>query len=370
LKIVGSDRGQTRTGTLEIENVSDEARVIGIGTDARLMTMKSVEVAPQAKVQVPVFAEPGDGSMFEDVVHLSAGDWKLDIPVEVEALQQRLKMTADPAAVLRGAAGQPAEFAVLVENEGGRAITAKLAATAPFAIADANLTIAPGEKKQVKVASTAVPDGEHAVEISAENESLVRRIKVQFVAATSPAPGANSAARPPMPRTIANAEPPASSAGEAEVPAIQRRPPPSSGMPRLVDTPNAFSFPVEDVGTDRATLVWPTKLEPKGPFVVEERRLKMVPKQPLQVLWTPLPHVAFSSDQNSHRAALTGLQPATLYTLRVAANGQTLYTVQFTTKVKKPLFAFSWSSVVIGALVIALGLIGWRMWKGRQQSGW
>ena len=370
LKLATSEKGRTRTGSIEIENVSDEPRTIALTADARLMTEKSVEVAPHSKVQVPVFAEPGDGTNFEDVVHLSAGDWKAEIPVEVEALMQRLKLAVGASAGLRGMAGLPAEFPVIVENEGGRATTAKLAVTAPFSIGESNVALAPGEKKQVKVSCSAVPEGEHAVEITAENDALVQRIKVQFAATAGLPTAGKSPVQPSIPRLVASANAATLPNAETEAPEPPRAEPPSLASMSPADIPNRHEFPAQEVTSNQATLVWPASIEAKEPLEVQERRLIMTPNKSLQVNWVRIPNVTFNSEGKAMRAKLAGLAPAKLYTVRVVGSGQTLFTTQFSTKEKPPLLPFGWRTIVLTALAGVLCWLVWKKWKNRQPSGW
>lgn len=364
LRIPGGDRGQTRMTTLELENQSDQPQTVTIAADAKLMTEKSVLLPPKGKAQVPVFAEPGDGTGFQETLHLAMGEWKLDVPVEAEPLRPHLKWTPIPAQQLKGAGGQNVAVSAWLENEGGRPVSVSLSVNAPFEIASAKETLGAGEKKEVKLTAPALAAGTHEIELTAATDSAIERLKAVFVMEAVPStPSTKPVVSVPSPANVGEPAEPVVAA-EREYPARSLE----NTNPAWAQIPNAKGRFDRDVGVDRATLVFPAKIGPVADLHVEERVLSIGADKKLAVNWAAIPSPKIDVTVDPRHIDLTHLEPQRVYVVRVRSGAQTLFTSQFATLPKKPFI--NWRYVSLGAMLAVVGYLGWRRWKARQASGW
>ena len=57
-------------------------------------------------------------------------------------------------------------------------------------------------------------------------------------------------------------------------------------------------------------------------------------------------------------------------TVRARSGTGTLFTAQFTTKVKPPFLPFGWRGALLGGLFLLLAFLVWRWWKARRRTHW
>lgn len=376
LVLKASERGQTRSGALEIKNQTNEARTISVVADARLLTDKTVTLPPGEKVTLPVFAEPGDGAAFLDSIRLSEGDqWRTEIIVEAEPLRRMMKLIGPSPSTIPVPAGAAPSFEVAIENEGGRPLTAQLLVNSPFRAEEAKVTLGAGEKKSVRIVAEPLPGGEHVAEVTAQTDAALQRVAVTCVV-EKPAPPARAPVSA-MPAALGKPRSQPASLAESDDPAEDEPAERSRSVlaaprsTRMEDHPNALGLFHREVGDDRATLAWPAKLDGGAKnLVVEERKLGLVGAGDLAMTWAPMKSARIEAGTDPRTAELTGLAPSRQYTVRVRAGEETIFTAQFTTKQEKPWLSIGWQGGVLIALSVAAIALGWRVWRNRRVSGW
>jgi hypothetical protein len=135
------------------------------------------------------------------------------------------------------------------------------------------------------------------------------------------------------------------------------------------EIPNALGKFARNVGPDSATLDWPVRLGAGNNARVEERVLSRSEDGRLKIGWSPLDEVSITPVPGRVIAELRGLQPGTYYTVRVAigkdADASVLFTSDFRTVAKKPLFTSAWRTPM---LVVTLAVLVFAVWRSRRSS--
>lgn len=354
LKLTAQAGSQTRMGVLKIENHSAEDATVLVETGARLMTDRSVKVPAHGTSAMPVFADATTATAFDDTVKLSSKEWKATVPVRVVAVGAILKFTGQEVGI---AGSVPASAVATLENSGGEPVTVRLDVGRPFDV-ESRVVTAPARG-------------------SVEIPIFVRESLAGTFRSTLQAMGEGGSATVPVVAEIAEADAPQKPA--RKLPIAEENTPDSAAsdsapqesatslIPQDVrEIPNALGKFARATGENSALLDWPANLGPVENLRVEERVLSISANEELQIGWSQLPGVSFNPNGVRMTAELRGLKPGTLYTVRVVSadtDSPVLFTTDFGTAARKPLYTGSlWTPL----LVVALILLAYAVWRSRR----
>ena len=356
LKLTAQPGSQTRMGVLKIANHSEEEASVAIEVGARLITDRSVKVPAHGTSAVPVFADAAEGASFDDFVKLNSNEWKTSVPVHAVAVGAILKFSTSEVSIA-GDAGAVASGVAILENSGGEPVTVRLDVVRPFDVETRVVTAPPRGRVEVPILVRDAGAGTFRSTLKASGEG--GSATVALVAEISEPTVLRKAA--------ATAEPTDESRTRSEAAESTSENDDASLIPQNVrETPNALGQFGRATGIDSAKLEWPASLGALENARVEERVLSLSGNDDLQIAWSPLANVSITPGAENVTAELRGLKPGTFYTVRVVtgkdADTSVLFTADFWTAAKKPLYT---GSLRTPLLVAALCVLAYAVWRSR-----
>jgi hypothetical protein len=367
LKLAAQPGSQTRMGVLQILNRSGEEESVTVEVSARLMTDHIIRIPAYGTAAVPVFADAAESASFEDAVKLICNEWSASVPVHAIPVGPILKFAAGEL-IITGSTGRAVPSGVsILENTGGEAVTVRLDVGHPFEVENRVATAPARGSVEIPVFVRDSGPGTFASSLKAIGEGGAATLALK--AEIAEAPPERMLARPPN----ASALPAASTAPVPNEPQAA----PAENMPRdnvltpipmnAREIPNALGKFACNIGVNSATLDWPVSLGAGNNAHIEERVLSLSEDGKLQIGWSPLDEVKIAPAPGRVIAELHGLRPGTYYAVRVVAgNGEdasVLFTSDFRTVPKKPIFTAAWRTPM---LVITLAVLAFAVWRSRR----
>jgi hypothetical protein len=355
LKLTAQPGNQTRMGMMKIANRTDEEATVAVEAGARLLTDRMIKVPARGTSTVPVFADAAVGAAFDDMVKLSSREWNATIAVHAVAVGAILKFAANEVTITGNARGATPRGIATLENTGGEAVTVRLDVAPPFDVETRVVTAPPRGSVEIPIHVRDAAAGifHASLKASGEGGSAIVPVKAEI---GEPAP----------PRTSA---PPIAVAAEdsADIKPGQDKPQDDS-MPLIPlnvrEIPNALGTFVRSVEKDTASLEWPANLGPVEGARIEERVLSLSGNDELQIAWAPLADATITPAGPRISAELRGLKPGTLYTVRAVtgkdADVTVLFTSDFRTAPKKPIFTSAMRTPLLGLALVVLLFAVWR----------
>ncbi|MEQ1851487.1 MAG: hypothetical protein ABMA01_07835 [Chthoniobacteraceae bacterium] len=362
LELVAKSGSQTRMGVLRIANRSREPVKIQIAAGSRLMPDRVVTIAARADAEVPVFAEAGDVSEITDAITLSSGTWSVSIPVHASAVEALLRFAAGGRLFEKVTPGEATDSVAKLENLGGKAVSVRLEVDPPFQLRTQTAVVPPNGSVDIPVRLPSVEPGLRKAKLSARAEGQVASVEISADVPAGPVRLApDIVAAPPVPEVSAKQPDPDAQEAPPAMPAT------------LKEHPNGLGDFARATGPTSAFIDWPVSLGGSVSPLVEQRLLSLSPEDELVIKWARVHGVTFRQQGDRMRAELTGLEPASLHTMRVVTDrGETsevVFTVHFWTPPKKPLFEINWR---LAALIAAAGTFLYLLWRRRKSTsgGW
>ena len=341
-----------RTGSFEITNQADAARRVTLSGGGRLQIPADLAVPAHGTVRVPVQTAAGDVAALEGEVRVEAPGLTLRVPVRAAPVAAIVRAGRELVAFGRVDATQAAGASLELENIGGTTAGVSLAIAPPFVLEQATATLSPGEKKTLALRTQPAAAGKYRARLTvqADRQQLEIPVEAELVAASAPAPN-------PVPVGPSSSEPAPQLPAPEETPVVPGQFP---GELRV-----AIGVKLTDVRATGATLEWPAAMSEATQFRVERRGLVADESGGVKFRWDELPGVTFRREGDRHVALLRGLQPATVYALRVVPLGpdpeasQPLFLQNFTTPQAGPGL---WSKVtplrvLLAVLVLCAALL-------------
>lgn len=368
LELVAKAGSQTRMGVLRIANRSREQVKIQIAAGPRLMTDRVVAIAPRADAEIPVFAEAGDVSEITEGLTLSSGEWRASVPVRASAVEALLRFAAGGELFQKLTPGEATDAVAKLENLGGKAVSVRLEVDPPFQLRTQTAVVPPGGSVDVPVRLPSVEPGLRKAKLRARAEGQVASVEISADVPAGPmrlAP--DLVAVPPVTEIPAKQPDPDAQEASPAMPAMPAMP------ATLKEHPNGLGDFARATGPTSALIDWPVSLGGAVSPRIEQRVLSLSPNDELIINWTRVDDVTFRQEGDRMRAELTGLEPAYLHTMRVAADrgdtSEVVFTVHFWTPPKKPLFEINWR---LTALIAAAGTFIFLLWRRRKSmsGGW
>ena len=357
LKLTAHTGSQTRTGVVNIANQSDEDASVAVEAGARLLTDRSVKVPAHGKAALPVFADAAEVAAFDDIVKLSSREWQATVRVHAVAVGGILKFSAKEVAIAGSAADADASSVAILENSGGEALTVRLDVVRPFEVENRVVTVPARGRVEIPVLVRDAAPGTFRSTLKAAGEGGSAFVPVMAEISEAPARRPFAASLKVPEENSSRAEPAESAPQENDAPLIPQN---------ARETPNALGRFARATSTNSATLGWPASLGPLENARVEERVLSLSANDELQIAWSPIAAVSITPGAERVTAELRGLKPGTFYTVRVVtgkdADASALFTTDFWTAPKKPLYTGSLSTPL---LVFALSVLLFAIWRSR-----
>jgi len=358
LKLTAQPGSQTRMGVLKITNCSEEDATVAVEADARLLTDHTVKVPAKGASTVPVFADAAEVAAFDDAVKLSNKEWKATVPVHAVAVGPILRFSTDEVSITGNAADPIASGVAILENTGGETLTLRLDVGQPFDVETRVVTAPASGRVEIPIFMQNPGPGTFHTSMRAggEGASAIVQVKAEIAEAdeTRTTVRASLAAR----RNRADTKPAETTPKENETLLIPQN---------VREIPNALGKFAHGTGMNSARLDWPANLGPLENARIEERVLSLSDNSELQIGWSPLANTSITPGAERVTAELRELKPGTFYTVRVVtgknADTSVLFTSDFWTVAKKPLFT---ASLRTPMLIVALAALAFAIWRSRR----
>ncbi len=357
LKLTAQPGSQTRMGVLKIANRSEEDASVAIEVGARLLTDRSVKIPAHGTTEVPVFADAAQGAAFDDLVKLSSNEWKASVPVHAVAVGAILKFSTSEVS-LAGHADAVASGVAILENSGSESVTVRLDVVRPFDVDTRVVTAPPRGRVEVPISVRDAGAGifRSTLKASGEGGSATVALVAEISEPTEVRKGESTTETTDESRSRSEAVESAPEKDDASL------------IPQNVrEIPNALGKFGHATGMNSAKLEWPASLGPLENARVEERVLSLSGSDDLQIAWSPLANVSITPGAENVTAELRGLKPGTFYAVRVVSGKDTetsvLFTADFWTPAKKPLYT---GSLRTPLLVAALCVLAYAIWRSRR----
>ena len=356
LKLTARPGSQTRMGVLNIANHSEEDATVAVEAGARLLTDRSVKIPAHGTSAVPVFADAAEVAAFDDAVKLSSREWQATVPVHAVAVGGILKFSAD-AVSITGSADATASGVAILENSGGEAITVRLDVVRPFEVENRVVIAPPRGRVEIPLSVRDAGPGTFRSTLKAAGEGGSASVAVMAEISEPPARRTAAVAPKTTEENRSRSEPAESAQQDDETTLISQN---------AREIPNALGKFARATGANSATIEWPASLGPIENARVEERVLSFSGNDELQIAWSPLAATGIAPGAGRATAELRGLKPGTFYTVRVVtgkdADSSVLFTADFWTAPKKPLYS---GSLRTPLLVLALAVLAYAIWRAR-----
>lgn len=309
-----------RAGTFELTNQTAEERRVTLSGGARLQVPAELTLPARGKVSVPVQTAADDVTALEGEVRVEAAGLTVRVPVRAARVGPLVRALRGPVTFGRVDAGKAASASFELENFGGAEADVSWEIGAPFAMEQASVRLAPGEKKTLTLRTqpaAAAARYRAWLLVKAGAQKLEIPVEAELVAKAAPAPA---------PRSVASATRPAAagvteSAEPEPAPAEPPAPLPGVFTDLHVDLKPVEGAGLRRIGTTSATLEWLAKLNTATRFRLEGRRIVTDPDGQMKVSWDEIPNVPVRREGERYSVTFHGLAPATGYGVRVVPLG-------------------------------------------------
>src|SRR5581483_4498786 len=332
-------QGTMRTGVLTLENRTADAQMVRITTGDRLRAPAQIEVAARGKTTLTVESKNDDVRAFDDKLQIATDDFATTINVHVDAFGAILRTGTDTVAFSKTADGQMRAEAT-VENIGGSPGDVTASISQPFVIdeSDRTFSLAPGDKRTVHLSVKPPANQQYRTLLTfAAGDSRAQAIVF--------AEGERTRFTAPAQLNV--------SSGEAPQPPDET----------FSNVPPIRSCSIDDISRTSARLHWRAPSDEPLRYIIEQRLLSLRDNE-LRIDWQPLKNVEVRQNGPAVEAAITGLRPGTLYSLRITSidpRGQrsipTWMPLDFFTAAPKP---FNWRGLLWPVLLVLLVALAWR----------
>lgn len=305
-----------RVGEFALTNQTDVERRVTLTASARLQAAPEITVPAQGTARVTVQMAGSDVAALDGEVRAEAPGITVRVPVRAAAVGPIVRAAGAGVVFGRVPATTPAVAGLGLENIGGTVAAATLAVAAPFAVEPASVQLLPGEKKTVAIRVQPAAPGKYRAGLTVKTAQQILEIPVEaeWTAPSSPdAPQLAAAA--PDPAFIRTAAPEPSAPPDA---AAANPPPPGfvPGNQRLAE-----GVKVTGLTPAGFTLEWPVAMSEATQFRLERLQIATGPGGEVLQRWEELPGTAIRRADDRYLAVVQGLQPATVYNLRVMPVG-------------------------------------------------
>ena len=358
LELAAQPASLTRKGALHLANRTGEDAKVMLAAGPRLLTDRAVTVPAHGEASVPIFADAGEMSAFDEEVKLSAGEWSASVAVHAAAVGPVLQFVKSDGIFAAPVAGQAEEGIATLENIGGQAASVRLAIEPPFQLRSQTATVPAKGRVEIPVRLAEAGAGVHSAMLHATADGQTVKLDIRADVAEAPPPvsrPAESATARPANDDIVRPGDPAPDDGTSLLP---------SALPEF---PNELGTHVVGIKHTSAVIDWPPDLGKVEELHFEERVLYVAADDQLQAKWVRCASTPLPPDGGRLRAEVTGLQPDALHMIRaVTGEGDAAaahFTVQFHTPPKKPLVEIKARSLVLIAAIALLAFLLWLRWK-------
>ena len=346
----------TRSAMFELANNSDAEQTIVISPPERLQIERELRLAVGARAAVTANVPASDMAALDSVIRFSAGQYSASLPVKAATTPANLRFSADALTLRQDpAGGHPHRAGLTLENAGGTATKVTVTATPPFTTSEAEVALAPGEKRPVFVtvllAAKDGSDGRLRCEWSGGSREIA--VRLERAAARVPNAGRRAPSGQPLavqPASVRSVGEAAPAAAEGDVVARLRT--------RLVQR-----------GPRTATVEWPGP-PAEGYYRGEIRELALRDRE-LEISWRR--HSRFKAEPAGEKVqgTFSDLDPGMPYTVRVIPSGSDapVAVASFQTPPlprKRPIF--TWTRLLVAAALALVAVVATQRWNARNTS--
>ena len=368
LELVAQPASLTRKGVIHLANRSGEDAKVMLAAGPRLLTDRAVTVPARGEAGVPIFADAGEISAFDEEVKLSAGEWSASVAVHAAAVGPVLQFVKGDGLFAAPVAGRAEEGIATLENLGGQAATVRLEIEPPFQLRSQSATVPAKGRVEIPVRLPQIEAGVHSATLNATAEGQTTKLEIRAEVAEAPkaAPAANR---------VAESQPVSTAGDDIVKDGDSAQGEGTSLLPNgLPEFPNELGTHVRDIKPASAVIDWTPDLGKAEELRFEERVLYVSSEDELQAKWVRCATNPLPPDDGRPRAEVMGLQPSALHVIRAASGeGEAAtvhFTVQFHTPAKKPIVEIKPKPLALIGAIALLGFLLWRRWKaGKRADG-
>lgn len=374
LELVAQPGKQTRGGSLQITNRTDEVLVLKIDAGPNLLADSSLTVQPRSSANMAVFADPAKGSQMDEKISLVSASWTTSVKVRAFSVGTLVRFTHRALEFETVEVGKAAIVEAQIENPGSEKAYVRFKNESPFEVTPAKLELPPGGSGSVSIKFLPARPGDFSQTLEADNNGQIASVALKAVAIPGkelPAAGNPSRSAPIPISSPANSQSGSKTGSGRQSSAAELHLPSTRG-----ELTNFRGIVVRELDQRSAVFEWPADWGATSGLKLQARLLSLDSTGKLEVSWSDHADVVFENREKVMRAKVGGLKPNYPHAFRVIATGEKnndaiICTTQFKTTGPKPWFNISGTTVVLMILISALGALGWWQWKHRRQgSGW
>ncbi len=342
-----------RAGSFEVKNNTGDQQTLKFVADDRLQFPRELPLAADATATITVRTAPDDVAPLDAEIHLNPARAGASIAVRFAAVGPIFRVAQKSVNFGTASAGVTARNFIEIANVGGTAGTASLEADPPFFVVEKSVFLDATKTTKVAVAFDAQSPGSYHSELRLQAHS--GPIAVPLTAVVSIA-GADAR----IPKLIPISGSPRRSDDAAESAPIGIEHAPAVHIANLTPTSTEITWPKAGLGSAR--------------YIAEWRQLALTDGE-LGIAWRAFPNTAFDIKDTTVTATFSGLQPQTLYILRVRSVNAAgdisdlAIPVQFATPAKPPFIKITLLRVLMFALILCITGAVWQKMRSPRALG-
>jgi hypothetical protein len=295
-----------RSGFIEVLNNTQSPQTLSISAGPRLILPKSLPLQPQATTRIHVEVQAKDFAAVEDEILIESSAETFRVPVRAGATPALLQVDRQEIRFPPVQAGNSAQEKLTLENQGGHPATVNVVLDEPFSAGFTSAVLQPGERKELPLLFHSSAEGSFSghLKITAPPREIIVPLSAQAINASTP----SSAARSPR-EALTQTRPPKSNRTQATA-AGATEDTAQESTPRTLPPPEIITLTPTTVD-----LGWNHRGPLSATYKSEMREISLRNDE-LEISWSPLPHCQLELQGGRVEVKITGLTPATVYSLR------------------------------------------------------
>ncbi len=295
-----------RSGFIEVANNTQSPQTLSISAGPRLSLPKSLTLQPQATSRIPVELQAKDFAAVEDEILIESSAETFRLPVRAGAAPALLQVDRQEIRFPSVQAGTSAQEKLTLENQGGHPATISVLLETPFSAGFTSAVLQPGERRELQLLFRSSLEGSFSgqLKITAPPREIILPLSAQAISASTPSRTARPAKEAsPQTRPPKSNPTPGTTTGAAETTSLESAPRTLRPPEIIALTPTTLDLAWKQTGAVPAT------------YKSEMREISLKNEE-LEISWSPLPNCQLEFRGDRVEAKITGLTPATVYSLR------------------------------------------------------
>jgi hypothetical protein len=295
-----------RSGSIEVVNNTQSPQTLSISAGPRLSLPKSLTLQPQATSRIAVELQANDFGAIEDEILIQSSAETFRLPVRAGATPALLQVDRKEIRFTPVQAGNSAQEKLTLENQGGHPAAVSVVLDEPFSAGFTSAVLQPGERRELPLLFRSSAEGSFSghLKITAPPREIILPLSAQTMSASTTSRAARPAKdAPPQTRPLQSDRTSEPAHGAAETA-------PREPVPQMPHAPEIITLTPSsvDLGWNHRGSISPT-------YKSEMREIALHNDE-LEMSWSPLPHCQLELRGGRVEVKITGLTPATVYSLR------------------------------------------------------